>query len=136
MNYLNTLEKKVSYRISRMKCEVFVCGDFSDLGGYDQVGRALRFLVKKNKLIKIGYGLYAKATKSPLSGKDIPRVGITELASQALKKLGVEKRSSSFEESYNAGRTTQVPTGRVVGVKSRISRRIGYDGKFVTFERV
>ena len=136
MKYLNTLEKRVSYRIARMKCEVFVRGDFLDLGGYDQIGRSLRFLVKKNKLIKIGYGLYAKATKSPLSGKDIPRVGITKLASQSLEKLGVEKRSSSFEEAYNAGQTTQVPTGRVVSVKSRISRRIGYDGKFVTFERV
>jgi hypothetical protein len=36
---------------------------------------------------------------------------------------------------YNAGRSTQVPTGRVIAVKSRISRKIGYDGNYVAFER-
>jgi len=36
--------------------------------------------------------------------------------------------------AYNEGRTTQVPTGRVVGVKGRVKRKIGYAGKYITFE--
>jgi hypothetical protein len=114
---------------------VFVRDDFTDLAEYDQVGRCLRNLVAKKKLVKIGYGLYAKAGVSPLTGKAVPRVGLREVACQALQRLHVETVPSSYERAYNAGRITQVPTGRVVGVKGRISRKIGYDGKYVTFER-
>ena len=41
---LKTLEDRVSYRIARSKQNVFVREDFEDLGGYDQIGRALRLL--------------------------------------------------------------------------------------------
>jgi len=38
-------------------------------------------------------------------------------------------------QDYNAGRTTQVPTGRVVGVRQRVRRKIGYNGFTLSFER-
>jgi hypothetical protein len=38
-------------------------------------------------------------------------------------------------QDYNAGRTTQVPTGRVVGVRQRVRRKIGYNGISLSFER-
>ena len=53
----NTLEGKMTYRIKRSEASVFLCRDFEDLGGYDQVGRVLRQLVQKELLINIGYGL-------------------------------------------------------------------------------
>ena len=40
----NTLESRISYRIKRSKSRVFLRKDFSDIGGYDQVGRILRIL--------------------------------------------------------------------------------------------
>ena len=43
------LENKILERISRKKGTVFVRADFKDLAGYDQVGRALRNLVRKKK---------------------------------------------------------------------------------------
>ena len=55
-----------------MKSNVSLRGDFIDLGGYDQVGRALRQLAQKGKILKIGYGLYAKARVSPLTGEALP----------------------------------------------------------------
>ena len=33
--------------------------DFRDLGGYDQVGRGLKRLADGDRLVRIGYGLYA-----------------------------------------------------------------------------
>ena len=51
-------------RISRKKSAVFLRDDFEDMGGYDQVGRALRDLARKGVLVRVGYGLYAKATAS------------------------------------------------------------------------
>ncbi len=91
-------------------------------------------LEAKGKIIKIGHGLYAKAAISPLSNRIIPRKGLRDLAIEALKKLNVEVVPSSYDQAYNEGRTTQIPTGRVVGVKGRVTRKIGYQGKYITFE--
>ena len=131
-----TVKQKIITRITRSKKEVFLRKDFQDLGGYNQVGKILQILIGQNKLIKIGWGLYAKAQISPLTGKPIPRCGINKLVSEALKRLNVETTSSSYERSYNDEKTHQIPTGRVVAVKSRITRKIGYNGKYVIFEYV
>lgn len=132
---IKPLEARIAERIARSRREVYVRDDFKDLGGYDQVGRGLRRLVSRGQLIKIGYGLYARSKISSISGKAIPRKPLPLLAVEALKRLNVESFPSRYTQAYNAGRTNQVPTGRVVGVKGRICRRIGYDDKFVTFER-
>ncbi len=133
---MKNLEKRIEERIARKKSNVLLREDFEDLGGYDQVGRGLRQLVRKGKIVKIGYGLYAKATVSPLSGKPVPRKNIQDLAKEALSRLGVEVQPSSYERDYNQRKTTQVPTGRVIGVRGRVSRKIGYAGKKVILERV
>ena len=131
---LKSLEDRLAYRVNRSRQSVFVRDDFADLGGYDQVGRALRGLVAKEKLVKLGYGLYARTKVSALSGRVIPEKPLPALAAEALDRLGVDMRPSSARAAYDAGRTTQVPTGRVLAVKGRIARKIGYDGKYVSFE--
>ena len=133
---LNTLESKIRYRLSRSKDVVFTPKDLLDLSDRDQVGRVLRRLVAEGVLVKIGYGLYAKAKRSSVTGKAIPVKALPELAKEALAKLGVRVLPSTAERAYNRGETTQVPTGRVIGVEGRISRKIGYDGKYVTLEHV
>lgn len=132
----DTLEGKITYRIKRCKTPVFVRDDFKDIGGYDQVGRILRGLVKKNQLISLGYGTYARSKKSSVSGAVVPEIPLPELAKELLNKLGVKIVPSSAERTYNAGTSTQVPTGRVIGVKGRIVRRIGYNGRYISFEKV
>jgi hypothetical protein len=133
---IKTLEDRIAYRIARSKGEVFMRKDFSDIADYDQVGRSLRQLVEKGKIVKIGYGLYAKAGVSPLSNRIVPRRGLRDLATEALNKLKVEVVPSSYDRAYNEGKTSQIPTGRVIGVKGRVARKIGYDGKYVTFEHI
>lgn len=64
-----TLKSKIDAKIGRSNRLVFVRSDFSTLGGYDQVGRALRSLVAEGKLITVGYGLYAKARLNRLTGE-------------------------------------------------------------------
>ncbi|PIW28636.1 MAG: hypothetical protein COW30_07065 [Rhodospirillales bacterium CG15_BIG_FIL_POST_REV_8_21_14_020_66_15] len=132
MNALKKLDSRVSYRISRAKRAVFVRDDFKDLADYDQVGRSLRKMVSEGRLVKLGYGLYAKGRKSSVSGRMVPIKPLPDLARDALERLGIEIRQSQFEREYNSDVTTQVPTGRVIGVKGRVSRKIGYDGKYVT----
>jgi hypothetical protein len=132
----NTLEGKIAYRVKRSKTPVFVRDDFKDIGGYDQVGRVLRGLVRKDLLVNLGYGTYARSKKSSVSGAVVPERPLPELAKELLKKLGVEIVPSSAEKAYNSGISTQVPTGRVSGVKGRIARRIGYNGRYISFEKV
>jgi hypothetical protein len=129
-----TLETRVLKRITRKRGDVFLRDDFRDLGGYDQVGRVLRSLVGKGRLLKLGYGVYSRAKQSPFSDKPVPPKGLTTL-NEALKRLGVETAPTRLEQDYNEGRTTQVPTGRVVAVRSRIKRKLGYNGISLRFER-
>ena len=93
-------------------------------------------LVAKGEIMKIGYGLYVRTIVSSLSGERIPEKSLPSLAKEALQRLGVETAPSSLEIEYNAGRTTQVPTGRMIAVKGRVSRKIGYNGAYVRFEPI
>jgi len=132
----NTLEGRVRYKISRSKVSAFILGEFLYLSDRDQILRILRKLIDEGTLIRIGSGLYARAKKSSITGKTIPEKPLPELARQSLKKLGVKIDASTIEKRYNKGETTQVPTGRVIGVKGHVSRKIGYDGKYITLEKV
>ena len=134
---LNSLKAKIKYRISRNSGAVFVPADFSDLSDRDQIGRVLRELVREEVLIKFGRGLYAKARRSSVSNKLVPVKPLPELAREALtQKLGVEVVSSQEQASYNSEQSTQVPTGRLIAVKGRVSRRMAYDGKSIKYQYV
>ena len=132
----NNLEERVAQRIARKRGDVFLREDFRDLGGYDQVGRALRKLVRQGRLLKLGYGVYTRARPSVLDGRPTPNKGIRDIAEEALGRLGVETGPSSYERAYNEGRSTQVPTGRVIGVAGRVRRKLGYNGMSFSYERV
>lgn len=134
---LNSLKSKIKYRISRNTGAVFVPTDFKDLSDRDQVGRVLRELVEDEVLIKFGRGLYAKARRSSFSNKLVPVKPLPELAREALtQKLGIEVVSSQEQTSYNSGQSTQVPTGRLIAVKGRVSRKMSYDGKSIKYQYV
>jgi len=136
MQRLKTLQSRIRYRIAKSKCNVFVLGDFADLSGSDQVGRALRTLQKKEVLVKIGYGIYAKTRYSRVLKKVVPIRPLPVLAREALGKLDIETAPTKFERLYNQDQSTQVPTGRVIGVKDRVSRKISYDGWEIKYEHV
>ena len=135
MIYSKTLEGKIAARIARKKSPVLLRDDFADLGGYDQVGRALLTLTKKGKLIKLGYGIYTKARVSSLTGNTIPMEPLPALAQKALDRLGAAPGPSRAAIDYQQGRSTQVPTGRLISVNKRISRKIGYNNIAVVYER-
>ncbi len=127
----DNLEDRLLKRIARKRGDVFLRADFEDMGGYDQVGRALRGLVRRGKLLRIGQGLYTRARASTVDGKPTPVKAMKLLATEALRRLGIEAGPSTAEQDYNAGRTTQVPNGRVIAVRGRVRRKIGY----MSFER-
>lgn len=126
-----SLKAKIETRIAKKRGDdVFLTREFRDLGGEDQVLRALRELVRGNQLIRLGYGVYGRAVVSSLTGEPIlfSRNGFAGAARQALSKLGVSWEPSEAERAYNEGRSTQIPVNPVVRVKGRFSRRLR-DGK-------
>lgn len=124
----DSLETLLLKRIARRRGDVFLRADFSDMGSYDQVGRALGNLVREGRLVKIGQGLYARTGKSSIDGKPILPRGLGTLK-EALRRLGAETVPTRAERAYNSGQSVQVPTGRVVAIRGkRVRRRIGHDG--------
>lgn len=133
---LKTLEQKIRYRIAKSKDNVFILEDFGDLSGRDQVSRTLRNLIADGQLAKIGYGLYAKSRYSDLFNKNMLTKDLPSLAKEGLKKLGVETYPTKYERLYLSGKSTQVPSGSVIGVKERVSRTISYNDWTIQYERV
>jgi hypothetical protein len=129
------IEERLFRSLARRKDEVFVRKDFSALGSEAQVNRALRSLVSRGVIVKLGVGVYAKAKKSVLSGMAIPVKPVSVLAPIALQKLGVKTFPSQMTRAYNAGTTTQIPMGNILNIgKRRINRKLGFGTQTIAYE--
>ena len=91
------LEKRIQYRIKKSKDFVFMLPDFLDLSDRDQVIRALRKLISKNLIMKVGQGVYVKAKESKLTGKIIPQVDLAEIGKAVAEKLNIKVLPSRYE---------------------------------------
>ena len=129
------LATRMERRLDDLGGNVVLRKDFKGMADDDQIGRGMRALVQKGKIVKIGQGIYAKATIGPLSGKIVPRKDITELAREAMNRLGYEVVQTKWEKDYAERKTEQIPLGRVVGVNKRVRRKISWGGRSVGFER-
>lgn len=130
----DTVLAQVRERILAGNDMVVLRKDFSDLGNYRTVGKALRALVAEGVLVRIGYGLYARAELSPLTGRPMLPKGLFNVTAAALDRLQVPWQPGRAYREYNAGRTTQVPGSVQVSVKKRLSRKIAWNRQEVRFE--
>lgn len=130
------LQDRIARRVADGEGAVFFSGDFRDLGNAGQVGRALRALVKQGRLIRFGRGIYVRTRPSSMDGQPVPAKSMRELAAETLARLGAEITESRAERAYNSGRSEQVPTGRVIGVRGkRVRRKLGWNGVSLKLER-
>jgi len=128
----SNLKDRLHKKIRRSRRNVFVRSDFISVSqDYDQVGRALRQLVKDKVLIKLGYGLYAKSRINPYTGKPMiaAKGGFNQVAKEALKRLDVPYQDMSAIIANDQG-VTQVPANAVVQVNKRFDRNIGIPNKY------
>lgn len=129
-----TILSKVKTRVKRSKGSVFLRSDFKDIADYDQVGRALRQLVKEELLMKIGYGLYVRARVNRITGKLMPDnpAGADGVVIEAMEKLGVEYRFDDASELNFSGKSTQIPANVKIQPKSaRFTRKIAIGKQLV-----
>ena len=136
MSVKKTLEDRVQYRIKRSSYSTFILSDFYDLSDRDQILRALRKLIKKKLILRVGQGVYVRTKISSVTKKIIPEQNIRIIAITALRKSGIIVIPAPCEQEYNDGKTTQVPTGTVIGVNRRVNKKIGFNGRFVKYEKV
>jgi hypothetical protein len=138
---LSTLKALILQKIQSSEHNAFFRKDFLDLGGtYVQVGTVLKELCAEEKLRKVGHGIYGKTelcTVEPYVGRVILSAGLTRLAPEALTRLGYKVVASQAVLDYNAGISTQVPTGRRLRIQGKkTKRKIGNKGVFVTYEYI
>ncbi len=104
-----TVKELMARSIACSKGEVVMRSDFAAIGSTSQISRSLKQLIKAGTIVRLGYGVYAKARPSSLSGKPVPRVTLEELALEALQKLCVTVQLGRAQAAYAAGETTQIP---------------------------
>ncbi|GAD88419.1 hypothetical protein VHA01S_005_00210 [Vibrio halioticoli NBRC 102217] len=107
-----TAVDRVFQKIKRSRRYVFERKDFDGFASYDQIGRALRQLVKQGELIKLGYGLYTKARINSLTGRPMPTNpgGSDALMREILKMKGVDFEMDSLSLQSLSGESTQIPS--------------------------
>jgi hypothetical protein len=136
MRARKTLRQRIEARMARKGDTAFLTREFTDLGGERQVLRALRTLVDEGKLVRLGYGAYAKAETSPLTQQPmLAGDGFGPVARELLDKLHVAWEPTAAERAYNEGRSTQVPMTPMVRLRSRFARTLRYKTMELAFER-
>lgn len=133
--YKNSLKFKVLERINQTSGNIILREDIQDMGSPRQISRCFRDLVEMGQLVKIGYGIYAKAYVSELINKPVIKGGFGPVCKEALTKLGVKWEPGTAEQEYNAGLTTQVPVRTVVQLKSRFRGRLAYGNRKLIVEK-
>lgn len=121
-----TIKTQILKRVKRSKRYVFLRTDFKDLAGYDQVGRALRDLVRGGELLKVGYGVYTKARQNPITGKIMPACpgGSDAVIVEVLERLNVGYSFYGESEKYMKGESTQIPAYTQIETPGRFKRRL------------
>lgn len=134
VKYQDSLLFKIEQRIASLEGEVVLFNDVADLADKTQISRALRRLVKQNKLIKLGYGVFAKAYYSERLNKPMINANFSTIMREALTKLNIEWELGKAEQDYNEGRSTQVPAFASVKLKSRLRRNLAWENKKLRYE--
>lgn len=67
-----SVETRIKRYLNRTRSPILLRRELKGLGSESQLSTALRSLLADGSLVRIGFGVYAKAKPSVLSGKPIP----------------------------------------------------------------
>jgi len=129
------LQERMLRAIKLRPGNVILRKELAGLGSASQVTDALKSLLARSVLVRIGTGVYAKTRKSSVTGSIIPAGSLETLGIEALRKLRVPVSPGKAAAAYNAGTTTQIPGAFVANTgRRRISRRISVGGRSLKYE--
>lgn len=130
-----TIRSRMIRSISMRQGEVVLRSEFDQMGSSAQITRGLNELVKSGRIIRIGYGVFAKAKMSSISGKPVPREPLETLTLETLRKLGANPIMGTAQAKYSSGETTQIPMQAIFNVGSkRITRKITVGNRTASYE--
>lgn len=128
------LEDRMRQSIRRRAGNVVLRADVAGLGSASQVTHALGALRHRGELLRIGSGVYAKATRDAGTGRVRPLVDFESLAREAAQKFGVPWRPRTLKASEDRGASGGGTTEFVIETgERRISRKLSLDGQVVVF---
>lgn len=124
---MSTVLQLVKRRIINAKdSPVFLRCDFNDLGNYRQIGRALRTLVEKGVVLRVGYGVYIKTRRNRFTNELMPDIegGADAALLEVLDRLKVDYEFDGLTERYLKGDMTQIPAQIQVKVSKKFKRKL------------
>lgn len=131
---LNMKERMIR-SITMRRGEIIMRSDFTRMGSQSQISRLLADFVSEGRLVRLGYGIFAKSRISSISGKAVPREPLEVLAQEAFRRLMIEAKPGKAQREYASGQSTQVPVQAVFDTgQRRISRKLTVGNRKVGYE--
>lgn len=131
---LNMKERMIR-SITMRRGEIIMRSDFTRMGSQSQISRLLADFVSEGRLVRLGYGIFAKSRISSISGKAVPREPLEVLAQEAFRRLMIEAKPGKAQREYASGQSTQVPIQAVFDTgQRRISRKLTVGNRKVRYE--
>jgi hypothetical protein len=131
-----TVKEKVIAKIKRSSSIVFLRKEFDRLGDYRQVSRAVNQVTASGMLVKVGFGLYAKARPSTLDGKPVPTKPLIDIGLEVMYKIGVKADVGKDAKALQKGLSNQVPMLPIINIgNARVSRKISVGKRQVVYEK-
>jgi len=128
------LEDRMRQSIRRRAGNVVLRTELAGLGCASQVTHALGALQRRGELLRIGSGIYAKATRDAGTGRVRPLVDFESLAREAAQKFGVPWRPRTLKAPEDLGASGCGTTEFVIETgERRISRKLSLGGQVVVF---
>jgi hypothetical protein len=125
-----TFKKSITYkvlkRINTLSGDVILRSDVATIAAPRQISRALKRLVQKGYLVKLGYGVYAKLTRSEIANTTYLKEGVLPTMRAALNRLNIRWDISREEQDYQAGISAQIPVNPATILKDRFRRQLCY----------
>jgi hypothetical protein len=138
-SYEKSFTYQVEQKIESLPYCVILRSDVVELGTERQVTYALNNLIKQKKIVRVGYGIYAKTkTSTLLPGEVLLRgtSGFAMMTREMLDRLNISWLQSEAEEEYNSGRSTQVPVRSILRLKQRFRRKISFKEMIFKYKKV
>lgn len=132
----DSLEYKLTQKIEALPDDVFLRAEVDNLAPPRQLSRALSALVSKQKIARLGYGVYAKLRfSSYLPGQPILKAyGFNYAVRMALTKLGIPWDLSEEEKAYNKKESEQVPVKPPIVLLRKTRRHFSFSKMEARFE--
>jgi hypothetical protein len=130
-----SIKQRIALSIAARPGEVVLRSSYADYGDPSQVTRAFQGLLADGVIVRLGYGVYAKARPSSLTGKPVPRVIFEQLLDEVFDLLGVDAIPGRAARAYEAGQTTQMPMKvQFYTGSKRMTRKLQVGSRVIEYE--